>query len=86
MAHKKSGGSSKNGSDSNPQMRGIKRYGGEPVTAGTILVRQVGTLFHAGLNVGTGRDWSLYAMIDGVVHFERRGSKRQYVSVRPKAS
>ena len=67
MAHKKAGGSSKNGRDSNPQYRGIKAYGGEKVTAGSILVRQVGSTFHAGKNVGTGKDYTLFATSDGVV-------------------
>ncbi|MBL7713820.1 MAG: 50S ribosomal protein L27 [Bdellovibrionales bacterium] len=85
MAHKKAGGSSKNGRDSNPKMRGVKRYGGQKVGAGEILVRQVGTVFHAGKNVGTGRDWTLYAMIDGVVKFERYDKKRKQISVYPAA-
>ena len=67
MAHKKGQGSTRNGRDSNPKMRGVKRYGGESVTAGSILVRQVGTQFHAGENVGIGRDWTLFSKIDGVV-------------------
>ncbi len=69
MAHKKGQGSSRNGRDSNAQHRGIKRFGGQAVTAGTILVRQCGTRFHAGHNVGVGRDWTLYALRDGVVRF-----------------
>jgi large subunit ribosomal protein L27 len=83
MAHKKAGGSSKNGRDSNPKMRGVKRYGGQKVNAGEILVRQVGTVFHAGRNVGLGRDFTLYAMIEGVVTFERKDKKRKKVSVYP---
>ena len=63
MAHKKAGGSSKNGRDSNPKMRGVKRYGGQLVNAGEILVRQVGTVFHPGRNVSVGRDFTLYAMV-----------------------
>jgi len=69
MAHKKGQGSTRNGRDSNPQHRGIKRYGGEHVTAGTIIVRQVGSRFHAGYNVGTGNDYTLFAKQDGVVRF-----------------
>ncbi len=72
MAHKKGQGSSKNGRDSNPQMRGVKRYGGQAVTAGSILVRQCGTKFKPGLNVGIGRDDTLFSMVDGVVKFETR--------------
>lgn len=69
MAHKKGQGSSRNGRDSNPQHRGIKRYGGQHVTAGTILVRQLGTRFRPGHNVGCGRDYTLFALSDGVVRF-----------------
>ena len=83
MAHKKAGGSSKNGRDSNPKMRGVKRYGGQLVNAGEILVRQVGTKFHPGRNVGLGRDFTLYALIEGVVTFERYDRKRKQVSVYP---
>jgi large subunit ribosomal protein L27 len=72
MAHKKGQGSSRNGRDSNPQHRGLKRYGGETVTAGTIIVRQVGSKFHAGHNVGRGRDFTLYALKDGIVRFGTR--------------
>ncbi len=71
MAHKKAGGSSRNGRDSASQRRGVKRFGGQFVRAGNILVRQVGTKFHPGQNVGMGRDYTLFAKIDGVVHFER---------------
>jgi large subunit ribosomal protein L27 len=81
MAHKKAGGSSKNGRDSNAQRRGVKRFGGEQVRAGNILVRQVGTQFHPGLNVGLGKDYTLFAKIDGVVKFERYGRSRKKVSV-----
>ncbi|MFH1985326.1 MAG: 50S ribosomal protein L27 [Pseudomonadota bacterium] len=81
MAHKKAGGSSKNGRDSNAQRRGVKRFGGEQVRAGNILVRQVGTVFHPGLNVGLGKDFTLFAKIDGVVKFERYGRSRKRVSV-----
>lgn len=70
MAHKKGQGSSRNGRDSNAQMRGIKHYGGELVTAGSILVRQVGTRYHAGKNVGIGRDYTLFALQDGTVRFQ----------------
>ena len=83
MAHKKAGGSSRNGRDSNPQYRGIKVYGGEAVVAGNIIVRQVGSTFHAGRNVGRGKDFTLFAMADGVVKFERLGKDRQKVSVYP---
>lgn len=81
MAHKKAGGSTKNGRDSNAQRRGIKRYGGESVLAGNILVRQVGTSIHPGNNVGVGKDYTLFAKIDGVVTFERLDRKRKKVSV-----
>lgn len=77
MAHKKGQGSTQNGRDSNPQFRGVKRYGGESVTAGTILVRQCGTKFHAGHNVGQGRDYTLFALTDGVVRFQ--GNRRVHV-------
>ncbi|HEX6937860.1 MAG TPA: 50S ribosomal protein L27 [Longimicrobiales bacterium] len=82
MAHKKGVGSSRNGRDSNPQYLGVKKYGGEHVLAGNILVRQRGTKFHPGRNVGRGRDDTLFALIDGVVAYERRGRRRQ-VSVYP---
>ncbi|HSO66858.1 MAG TPA: 50S ribosomal protein L27 [Desulfatirhabdiaceae bacterium] len=81
MAHKKAGGSSRNGRDSNPQYRGVKRYGGETVTAGSILVRQVGTKIHPGTNVGLGRDYTLFALINGTVSYERYGRSRKKVSV-----
>ncbi len=81
MAHKKAGGSSKNGRDSNGQRRGVKRYGGEPVRAGNILVRQVGTRIHPGQNVGMGKDFTLFAKVDGVVTYERLGKSRKKVSV-----
>jgi large subunit ribosomal protein L27 len=83
MAHKKAGGSSKNGRDSNPKMLGVKRYGGEFVKTGEILVRQRGTRFHPGRNVGLGRDFTIFAMIDGVVKFEHKDKKRLKVSVYP---
>ncbi|RMF89672.1 MAG: 50S ribosomal protein L27 [Nitrospinota bacterium] len=76
MAHKKSGGSSSNGRDSVGKRLGVKRFGGQVVRAGSILVRQRGTRFHPGLNVGMGRDYTLFAQIDGVVQFERRGGRR----------
>jgi large subunit ribosomal protein L27 len=81
MAHKKGQGSTRNGRDSLPKMRGVKRFAGQKVTAGSILVRQVGTKFHAGENVGIGRDWTLFAKIDGVVAFERQGRSRMRVAV-----
>ncbi len=81
MAHKKAGGSSKNGRDSNAQRRGIKRYGGEKVRAGNILVRQLGTKIHPGDNVGMGKDYTLFAKIDGIVAYERLGRSRKKVSV-----
>jgi large subunit ribosomal protein L27 len=83
MAHKKGVGSSRNGRDSNPQFLGVKRYGGEHVVAGNIIVRQHGTKFHPGLNVGKGKDDTLFALADGVVTFERKDRKRQKVSVHP---
>lgn len=85
MAHKKAGGSTKNGRDSNPKMRGVKRYGGQVVKTGEILVRQVGTVFHPGRNVGLGRDFTIYSLIDGVVTFERFDKTRKQVSVYPAA-
>ncbi len=81
MAHKKAAGSSKNGRDSNAQRRGVKRYGGAKVKAGNILIRQIGTRIHPGDNVGMGRDYTLYAKIDGIVAFERVGRLRKRVSV-----
>ncbi|OIO03692.1 MAG: 50S ribosomal protein L27, partial [Desulfovibrionaceae bacterium CG1_02_65_16] len=71
MAHKKAGGSSRNGRDSAGQHRGVKRFGGQKVLAGNILVRQVGTSVHAGKNVGVGKDWTLFALIDGEVKYEK---------------
>ena len=85
MAHKKAGGSSRNGRDSNPKMRGVKRYGGQLVNAGEILVRQVGTKFHPGRNVGLGRDFTIFSMITGIVKFERYDRTRQKISVYPAA-
>jgi large subunit ribosomal protein L27 len=81
MAHKKAGGSSKNGRDSNGQRRGVKRYGGQRVKAGNILIRQLGTRIHPGQNVGVGKDYTLFAKIDGVVAYERTGRSRKKVSV-----
>ncbi len=81
MAHKKAGGSSKNGRDSNAQRRGIKRYGGNRVKAGNILVRQLGTKIYPGNNVGIGKDYTLFSIIDGVVVYERMGRSRKKVSV-----
>ena len=81
MAHKKAGGSSRNGRDSNAQCRGIKRYGGQIVRAGNVLVRQVGTRIHPGNNVGMGKDFTLFSKVDGVVTYERLGRSRKKVSV-----
>ncbi|MCK6529439.1 50S ribosomal protein L27 [Myxococcota bacterium] len=81
MAHKKGQGSSRNGRDSGGQSRGIKRYEGQVVTAGSILVRQVGNSFHAGENVGTGRDYTLFALVPGTVEFGRARGGRRTVSV-----
>ncbi|MDA0589536.1 MAG: 50S ribosomal protein L27 [Planctomycetota bacterium] len=75
MAHKKGQGSTRNGRESNSQRRGIKKFGGESVIAGNILVRQCGTKWHAGKNVGTGRDWTLFALKDGKVYFDREGRR-----------
>ena len=77
MAHKKAGGSSRNGRDSAGQRRGVKRFGGQTVSAGTILVRQLGTRIHPGANVGCGRDYTLFAKIDGVVQYETFGQGRK---------
>ncbi|HWP81434.1 MAG TPA: 50S ribosomal protein L27 [Bacteroidota bacterium] len=86
MAHKKGGGSSRNGRDSNAQRLGVKRFGGQRVTAGSILVRQRGTKIHPGSNVGIGSDDTLFALVDGVVKFERLGKTKQRVSVYPVAA
>jgi large subunit ribosomal protein L27 len=83
MAHKKGQGSSRNGRDSNPQYRGVKRFGGERVRAGSILVRQVGTNFHPGNNVGLGKDFTLFALCDGEVEFHKGRGGRRSVSVLP---
>ena len=85
MAHKKGAGSTKNGRDSNAQRLGVKRYGGQLVSAGSILVRQRGTKMHPGTNVGIGGDDTLFALVDGIVKFERQGKTRQRVSVYPAA-
>lgn len=82
MAHKKGQGSTRNGRDSNPQFRGVKAYGGEQVRAGSIIVRQCGTQFHAGRNVGVGSDYTLFALTDGVVRFQ----SRRRVAVEPLAA
>ncbi len=81
MAHKKGGGSSRNGRDSNAKRLGVKRYAGQSVSAGTILVRQRGTRIHPGNNVGVGRDFTLFALIDGIVKFEPTSRNRRKVSV-----
>ena len=81
MAHKKGQGSSRNGRDSPGQRRGVKKYGGEPVVAGNIIVRQLGTKFHPGQNVGMGRDYTLFALQDGTVSFGRAGRNRKTVNV-----
>jgi large subunit ribosomal protein L27 len=81
MAHKKAGGSSRNGRDSNGQRRGVKRFSGQIVKAGNVLVRQVGTRIHPGNNVGMGKDFTLFAKIDGVVTYERLGRDRKKVSI-----
>lgn len=83
MAHKKAGGSTKNGRDSQGQRRGVKVFGGQPILAGGIIVRQLGTRIHPGEGVGLGRDYTLFAKIDGVVKYERLGKKRRKVSVYP---
>lgn len=83
MAHKKGGGSSKNGRDSQGQRRGVKKFGGEFVRAGNIIVRQLGTKFHPGKNVGLGKDYTIYSLIDGIVKFERKNRERLKISVYP---
>lgn len=83
MAHKKGGGSSKNGRDSNGQRRGVKKYGGEKVIAGNIIIRQLGTKVHPGNNVGLGKDYTIFSLIDGTVKFERKDKTRIQVSVYP---
>jgi len=83
MAHKKSAGAAKNGRDSHGQRRGVKRFAGQFVKAGNILVRQCGTKFHAGENVGTGRDWTLFAKIDGVVKVVHHSHNRKVLHIFP---
>jgi large subunit ribosomal protein L27 len=83
MAHKKGQGSSRNGRDSNGQRRGVKMYGGERAVPGNILVRQVGTRIHPGPNVGVGRDWTLFALTEGTVRYERVGKDRTRVRIVP---
>ncbi len=83
MAHKKAGGSSRNGRDSAGRRYGVKAHGGSIVSAGTIITRQLGTLIHPGTNVGMGKDYTLFAKIDGLVTFERKDKKRKKVSVYP---
>jgi large subunit ribosomal protein L27 len=83
MAHKKAGGSSRNGRDSQSQRLGVKRYGGQEVLAGNILVRQRGTVFHPGINVGVGRDHTLFALVDGVVRFRNTRKDRKCIDVMP---
>jgi large subunit ribosomal protein L27 len=83
MAHKKAGGSSRNGRDSQGQRRGVKVFGGETVRAGNIIIRQLGTRIHPGKNVGMGRDFTLFAKIDGIVQFDRLDKERKRVNVMP---
>ncbi|MBK5260210.1 MAG: 50S ribosomal protein L27 [Thermoanaerobaculia bacterium] len=83
MAHKKGQGSSRNGRDSQPKMLGVKRFAGQFVTGGSILVRQRGTKFYPGINVGMGRDHTLFAKIAGVVEFRDRGDRGRFISVNP---
>lgn len=84
MAHKKAGGSTRNGRDSNPKYLGIKRYGGQVVRAGEIIIRQRGTKFHAGMHVGRGKDYTLYALVEGKVVFSVKGAaRRRTVSIEP---
>lgn len=83
MAHKKGQGSSRNGRDSNAQRRGVKKFGGEHVIAGNIIVRQLGTKFHPGRNVALGKDYTIFATAEGVVKFETRAGKRKFISVYP---
>ncbi len=85
MAHKKGKGSTKNGRDSNSQRLGVKLFGGQAAKAGNIIVRQRGTQFHPGLNVGVGKDFTLFALVDGTIKFEIHNKKRQKVSVYPVA-
>ena len=85
MAHKKGVGSSRNGRDSNPQYRGVKKFGGEFVRAGGIIIRQCGTKVHPGTNVGLGRDYTIFSLVDGVVEFSPKDMRRIKVSVKPRA-
>ncbi len=85
MAHKKAGGSTRNGRDSKPKMLGVKRYGGQLVKSGEIICRQRGTEFHPGKNVGLGRDFTIFSMIEGIVKFEYKDNARQKISVYPVA-
>lgn len=85
MAHKKAGGSSRNGRDSESKRLGVKRYGGQQVIAGNIIVRQRGSTFHPGENVGMGRDFTLFALVDGTVKFDRLGKSRKQVHIVPSA-
>jgi large subunit ribosomal protein L27 len=86
MAHKKGVGSSRNGRDSNPTYRGVKKFGGEQVRAGNIIIRQCGTKYHPGRNVGLGNDYTIFSLIDGVVKFEHKSKTRYKVSVYPAAA
>jgi large subunit ribosomal protein L27 len=86
MAHKKGGGSTKNGRDSNAQRLGVKKFGGEQVVAGNIIIRQNGTNVHPGNNVGLGKDYTIFSLVDGVVKFERKDKTRLKVSVYPAAN
>jgi len=86
MAHKKAGGSSRNGRDSPGQRLGVKRFAGQKVRAGNIIVRQKGTAIHPGENVGMGRDYTLFALVDGLVKFERKGRDKRKVSIVPVAA
>jgi len=86
MAHKMGGGSTKNGRDSNPKYLGVKLYGGQVAKAGSIILRQRGTRYNAGLNVGVGRDYTLYALVDGVVKFDKTAKKRVHVLPAEKAA
>lgn len=83
MAHKKGGGSTRNGRTSNPQYRGVKKFGGEFVTAGNIIIRQCGTKVHPGSNVGMGTDYTLYSLVDGIVEFAHKNKKAYKVNVLP---
>ncbi len=86
MAHKKGQGSTRNGRDSQGQRRGVKLFGGEYARAGNIIIRQCGTRIHAGANVGVGRDWTLFALVDGTIKYERLGKDRRRVSIVPSSS